>query len=66
MRQPKLEARTRPLDRAQQGDKNGPISMSIAVKLRDTEANTTSSVLARPYNRDLKTCRLRPENDLAQ
>ena len=41
MRQRKLEARTRPFDRAQQGDENGPIPMSIAVKLRDTKANAT-------------------------
>ena len=37
MQQRKLEARTRPFDRAQQGDENGPTPMSIAVKLRARE-----------------------------
>ena len=66
MRQWKLEAPTRPFNRAQEGDENGSIPMTIAAKLRDTETTAAGGVLAGPLNRGLKTCKLRQEMVLAQ
>ena len=42
-----LEALTRPLGRALQGNENGPVPMSIAAKLRDTLKATSGEVQIR-------------------
>ena len=64
MRQRKLEAWTRPFDRAQQGDENGPIPMSIAVKLREIHRQRLPVMTGTNTSDDRH--KLQKENDLAQ